>query len=616
MVSHHHSRALMPDRLSTAADAFWFGPAERRAFGWYHAPTGPCRDMGVVLCPPLGHEMLCTHRAFRHLAARLALLGFPVLRFDYHGTGDSAGSDRSDERVGSWLGTVHDAVDVIRRAGVPRVGLFGMRIGGTLAAVAAAARDDVDALALVAPSTSGGTYLRELRTMHKLRDRGERRPPFEGQRDGDEEVIGFVFRRETIDALAKIDMREITCGPGRTGGFAVRTLLVPRDDIPSGDLRLAERLRTLGATVDVVQAPGYAALAADDPYLSEVPLLMWNAVASWLDGVSPASSSVDVSPRLTDGGTRVVIENGVVESTVWYGPEAQLFAILSEPTATPTDVAVVMSNTGANSRVGPNRFGVTLARRLAARGHGVLRIDLGGVGDSPPEQGAGENVLFATRSIDDVRSAIDALAARGYRRFVAAGVCAGAYMSFHAGLADDRIVGVALMNPPAFEWHPGRKVERIPMREHGFRSTRYYRHRALQLETWRRLARGKVDARGIARALGARLRDRVVTGVKRSALLIGRGDLVMSDLAQKFVALARRDTRVLLLFNGEEPMLDEVNRHLGSLMRWLETQGLQLHVLDDTDHIFAPVWSQERATDLLTSFVDLVARTEKRRLVG
>ena len=188
-------------------------------------------------------------------------------------------------------------------------------------------------------------------------------------------------------------------------------------------------------------------------------------------------------------------------------------------------------------------------------------------------------------------------------------------MSFHAGIVDERIRAMVLMNPAALEWQAGRKVERVDGRGGaGFRSTRYYKNRALRLETWKRLARGDVDARGIALTLGTRVRDRAASGFKRTALVLGRGDWVMSDLARKFVTLAKRDARVLLLFNGEEPMLDEIDRHLGSMMTWLEKRGLALEVIDDTDHVFAPVWSQERALHVVTEFVDTVAREGHQRL--
>ena len=45
---------------------------------------------------------------------------------------------------------------------------------------------------------------------------------------------------------------------------------------------------------------------------------------------------------------------------------------------------VVLLNAGIIHRIGPNRLYVQLARRLASRGHAVLRFDLAGIGDSEP----------------------------------------------------------------------------------------------------------------------------------------------------------------------------------------------------------------------------------------
>ncbi len=534
-------------------------------------------------------------------------MGFPVLRFDYHGTGDSAGTDHEGDRVAAWLDTIDDAVDTVRAAGSARVALFGVRMGGTLAATTALRRGDIAALALVAPCVSGAAYMRELRVMHRMRDRGEKRPPFPGQREGDEEAIGFVFRKETVASLANVDLKTAS------GASVERVLVVPRDDLPGAEARIAERLEALGSTVDVVRAAGYASLAADDPYIAEVPVAIWTAVTQWFDGVSGPTETV---PRIETGAVRTSIGSDIVESALRFGEDQRLFGVLSEPArSSGSGLAVVLANTGANCRVGPNRFGVTIARRLASRGHAVLRFDLGGIGDSHPGDGGLENELYARRSIDDVRASVDALVAQGYRRFVAMGVCAGAYMSFHAGLDDERITGMVLMNPAALEWQPGRKVERIEGRGGSgrFRSTRYYKNRALRLDTWKRIARGDVDTRGIALALGTRLSARAASGVKRTAIVLGRAHWVMSDLARKFTSLAQREARVLLLFNSEEPMLDELDRHLGSMMTWLEKRGLSLEVIDDTDHVFAPVWSQERALGVVTEFVDLVARSETQR---
>ena len=556
--------------------------------------------MGVVMCPPLGHEMLCTHRAYRHLAERLAKSGFPVLRFDYHGTGDSPGTDLDDDRVRAWLATIDDAVALMREAGVGSVALFGMRAGGTLASVAAARRGDVDALALVAPCASGSTFLRELRAMHKLRERGEARPSFRGKREGDEEAIGFVFRKQTLDELAKVDLRTLESRP------APRVMVVPRDDLPGAEARVAERFRSLGAEVDVVRAAGYQTAMSDDPYVAEVPTEIWTAVVAWLDGVSPSSRT---AAARRSGDVVETIDDRLVETALRFGEHERFFGVLTEPLGARSDLVVVMPNTGANTRVGTNRFNVTVARRLAERGHAFLRMDLGGIGDSPAAEGRPENDLFADQSITDVRAAIDAASARGYRHVVVMGLCSGAYMAFHTGLRDPRVSAIVMMNPPAFEWTPGRKVERIANRRAGnVRSTRYYRSRAFRLGTWKRLLRGEVQAKVIGSVLAQRLRDRASTAVKRTALRVGAAEWVMSDLARKFASLVERGARVLLLFNSEEAMLDELDKNLGGLMAWLAKRGVELETIDDTDHTFAPVWSQERAADVLVEFIDRVAK--------
>src|SRR4051794_24121136 len=98
-------------------------------FAWLHQgePTS-ARRPGVLLCPPLGHEQVHAHRALRHLADALAGAGFAVLRFDYHGTGDSAGADADPDRCATWLENIADARAWMQtRLGCRRISLVGVR---------------------------------------------------------------------------------------------------------------------------------------------------------------------------------------------------------------------------------------------------------------------------------------------------------------------------------------------------------------------------------------------------------------------------------------------------------------------------------------------------------
>jgi len=55
-----------------------------------------------------------------------------------------------------------------------------------------------------------------------------------------------------------------------------------------------------------------------------------------------------------------------------------------------------------------------------------------------------------------------------------------------------------------------------------------------------------------------------------------------------------------------------LDKNLGGLMAWLAARGVELETIDDTDHTFAPVWSQERAADMVTEFIDRLAREKAR----
>ena len=131
------------------ATPLWFGPSERPLFGWVHVPEDARARGAVVLCPPLARELTSTQNCYRLLAEALAGVGMLAVRFDYDGTGDSAGGDRDPHRVESWLTSIAHAVDLARACGPQAVSLVGMRVGGLLAAVEAARLGSIDAVVLL-----------------------------------------------------------------------------------------------------------------------------------------------------------------------------------------------------------------------------------------------------------------------------------------------------------------------------------------------------------------------------------------------------------------------------------------------------------------------------------
>jgi pimeloyl-ACP methyl ester carboxylesterase len=204
----------------------YFGPSGRRLFGVYHPAEGRSnRKSGIVLCAPLGHEYIRSHRAFRNLAVQLALLGYHVLKFDYFGTGDSAG-DGEELTLRQCLSDVETAMEELKdTAGVSSVSLIGLRMGATLAHIASSRRKDVDTLMLWDPIPHGGQYLDQLEDLQK---RWHRTRPWTRNHPGRppvRELIGFPLEADLERELRDIELA--TAAPPRAKSIVV---LLSEDD--------------------------------------------------------------------------------------------------------------------------------------------------------------------------------------------------------------------------------------------------------------------------------------------------------------------------------------------------------------------------------------------------
>ena len=110
---------------------------------------------------------MAMHGVLRRLALTLAKRGLSVLRFDYFGVGDLAGeSDEID--LDGWRRDIEMAIDELKSmAAVERLTLLGVRLGASLAADVAEARNDVNALVLWDPVIKGKEYLADLDAAHQ-----------------------------------------------------------------------------------------------------------------------------------------------------------------------------------------------------------------------------------------------------------------------------------------------------------------------------------------------------------------------------------------------------------------------------------------------------------------
>lgn len=211
--THVSTAATVNARRGERRTAFFFGAPESPLYGCLHEPsTGAAPGAGVVLCYPIGHEYLNAHRSFAQLAARLAGAGFAALRFDYAGTGDSAG-DAAQMSVERWIADIRTAVREVRAScGVERVSLVGLRLGALLAMHAA--QPGAHSVALWDPVVRGRDYLEELERLHEETLRyAYVTPERAGGAQAVDEFLGFPLPENARVAIEALDLdreRQIT----------------------------------------------------------------------------------------------------------------------------------------------------------------------------------------------------------------------------------------------------------------------------------------------------------------------------------------------------------------------------------------------------------------------
>ncbi len=151
------------------------------------------------------------HRTYRVLANRLSRAGFAVMRFDHFGAGDSAGA-ASDATFEDWIEGVDVAArELTKRTSTSRLAVVGLRLGGTLAALAASrSAPRTQHLLLWDPVVDGAAYLRELAVAHAgylTEEMGREIPlPPTSPEGFPTEALGHSLSHPQLEALARCDL--------------------------------------------------------------------------------------------------------------------------------------------------------------------------------------------------------------------------------------------------------------------------------------------------------------------------------------------------------------------------------------------------------------------------
>ena len=514
-----------PEAPGVERRALHLGSGDAALFAWYHDCAGAIpRDCVAVLCPPIGPEYTRSHRTVRHLADRLARAGVPALRFDYHGSGDSPGSEDDADRMGHWRASVVCAARHARElSGCKHVCLIGVRLGATLAALAFA-ETGAGRLVLWNPVVKGRAYARELQAIAMTaEDSG-------GAGEHGLESAGFGISGETLAALKAIDLTQ-----ARFPSEA-RVLVIARDDM-AADRTLPEHLARAGVAHDCMALPGWNGMMADHQF-SVVPDAALERIVGWVRSHSLARPAM-ARPAIAGANSPLHLPEGE-EHLCHFGADDRLFGVLMRPRGAPATHAIVMLNSGSIHHVGPHRLYVRLARAAAALGHASLRFDHDGIGDSVLRGEGVENEPYPDSATRNVAHAIALLRAQGCTSVTLLGLCSGAQTAFHAGreLADAPIERLVLINPWYFYRSAGAAY--APDSQH-YVDVAAYRKSMRDTARWKRLLRGEVDLRRIARIAGthAARKARAAAAELHEVMNPSGGTRLSRDL-RALLALGRR----------------------------------------------------------------------------
>jgi alpha/beta superfamily hydrolase len=198
-------------------ETFYFGDRARLMYGAYHpAPEIKDRGVGIVLCYPIINEYIRAHRAFRRLATLLASEGFHVLRFDYFGCGDSYGDD-DDASLLEWTNNVSTAIDELKNGcDASHICLIGLRMGATLALLAAENREDIDSMVLWESIVKGEEYIRQIKRLDLEIEKTKGIAKEAKDRTDDNrhlEILGSRISDLLLEQLRKLDLLTMQQSP-------------------------------------------------------------------------------------------------------------------------------------------------------------------------------------------------------------------------------------------------------------------------------------------------------------------------------------------------------------------------------------------------------------------
>ncbi len=270
-------RQSVPDKTTEGISPGFFRDIDNsQMYACHHYPGDTdVNDQAVLLCHATAHEYERCHRAMRQLAIQLARSGHHVMRFDYSGTGDSAG-DYEHASFAQWRQDITDASrECLHQSKKSGLCVIGIRLGATLAAQAIATMENIESLILYAPVVQADELLEEWQQEQAKHDRSVNRREMT---DSQHEILGFPLTQRFRD-----DLNNITEFPPPNASLRNVLILVDREEDREREAikQMVNTLSSRGAKV-VVNIADADAIWRQRTDKAMVPFKLLRRMVMWL----------------------------------------------------------------------------------------------------------------------------------------------------------------------------------------------------------------------------------------------------------------------------------------------------------------------------------------------
>ncbi len=263
--------------------ALHFGSSDSPLFGVYHpALIREPRAPAILLLNPFGVEAIRANRIFRLLAEKLARAGSPVLRFDYFGTGDSAGACHEFSMMQALQDIKLAHQELLDLSGAKRVVWIGLRLGAALAvqAIQSEKQKSLRGLVLWDLISDGSSYWDELQEAHYSELARAYDKPLntikKSATDSTSEILGIEVSQEFISELTEFDFPEVV-------GTSIKYLSTISNNL-DGDL--AQEFKKISANVHHHEEPAASDWNSDETLNAfTVPVKTLDIIKSAVEGM-------------------------------------------------------------------------------------------------------------------------------------------------------------------------------------------------------------------------------------------------------------------------------------------------------------------------------------------